>query len=110
MLYVNVCCVKCCVLTLLYVNVCCVNVAMQVTISLVDVNDTPPIFTSYPSNVSISEDSPVGTVIGSLIVSGNSVDMDISNGTFEALYSPEALDNARLNLKSSRFQILSWWE
>lgn len=51
-----------------------------------------------------------GTVIGSLIVSGNSVDMDISNGTFEALYSPEALDNARLNLKSSRFQILSWWE
>jgi hypothetical protein len=51
-----------------------------------------------------------GKVIGSLIVSGNAVDMNISNGTFKALYSKEALDNARLNLKSSRFAILSWWE
>lgn len=51
-----------------------------------------------------------GKVIGSLIVSGNSVDMNISNGTFKALYSKEALQNAQLNLKSSRFTILSWWE
>ena len=51
-----------------------------------------------------------GKVIGSLIVSGNSVDMNISNGTFKALYSKEALENAKLNLKSSRFTILSWWE
>ncbi len=51
-----------------------------------------------------------GRVIGSLIVSGNSVDMSISNGTFNALYSKETLDNAKLNLKSSRFRILSWWE
>jgi hypothetical protein len=51
-----------------------------------------------------------GRVIGSLIISGNSVDMSISNGTFNALYSKETLDNAKLNLKSSRFKILSWWE
>jgi hypothetical protein len=51
-----------------------------------------------------------GTVIGSLIVSGNSVDMNIANGTFSALYSTEALQNSALNLKSSRFQIVSWWE
>ena len=40
-----------------------------------------------------------GTVIGSLIVSGNSVDMNISNGTFEALYSKETLDNAKIKFK-----------
>jgi hypothetical protein len=51
-----------------------------------------------------------GRVIGSLIISGNSVDMSISNGTFNALYSKETLNNAKINLKSSRFQILSWWE
>jgi hypothetical protein len=51
-----------------------------------------------------------GKVIGSLIVSGNSVDMNISNGTFKALYSKETLDHTKLNLKSSRFTILSWWE
>ncbi|HCY74973.1 MAG TPA: hypothetical protein DHV28_03560 [Ignavibacteriales bacterium] len=51
-----------------------------------------------------------GSVIGSFIVSGNSVNMDISNGTFNALYSPEALNNAKVNLKSSRFRVLSWWE
>jgi hypothetical protein len=51
-----------------------------------------------------------GSVIGSFIVSGDAVDMDISNGTFSALYSGPALDNAKANLKSSRFQILSWWE
>jgi hypothetical protein len=51
-----------------------------------------------------------GSVIGSLIVSGNAVDMNISNGTFSALYSLDALNNAKLNLKSSRFQIVSWWE
>ncbi len=51
-----------------------------------------------------------GSVFGSLIISGNSVDMSISNGTFNALYSKETLDNAKLNLKSSRFKILSWWE
>ena len=51
-----------------------------------------------------------GTVIGSFIVSGNAVDMNISNGTFSALYSTEALQNAASKIKSSRFEILSWWE
>ena len=51
-----------------------------------------------------------GSVYGSLIVSGNAVDMSIANGSFSALYSREALQNASLNLKSSRFRILSWWE
>ncbi len=40
-------------------------------------------------------------VIGSLIVSGTSANLDISAGTFKALYSPEALNNAKTNLKSS---------
>jgi hypothetical protein len=51
-----------------------------------------------------------GSVIGSFIVSGNAVDMDISNGTFSALYSSDALNNAKTNLKSARFRIVSWWE
>ena len=51
-----------------------------------------------------------GKVIGSFIVSGNAVDMDMASGTFNALYSTEALNNAKTNLKSSRFEILSWWE
>jgi hypothetical protein len=51
-----------------------------------------------------------GSVIGSFVVSGNSVDMNISNGTFSALYSSAALENAKANLKSARFRILSWWE
>lgn len=50
------------------------------------------------------------TVLGSFIVSGSSVNMSITGGTFNALYSTEALNNAKLNLKSSRFKILSWWE
>jgi hypothetical protein len=58
----------------------------------------------------MTELNGTGKVIGSLIVSGNAVDMNIANGTFNALYSPEALTNAKLNLKSSRFTILSWWE
>ncbi|HEX9252798.1 MAG TPA: hypothetical protein VF870_11190 [Ignavibacteriaceae bacterium] len=65
---------------------------------------------AYKESAITTKLNGTGTVIGSLIVSGNSVDMNISNGTFEALYSPEALNNAKLNLKSSRFKILSWWE
>lgn len=65
---------------------------------------------AYKESTITTKLNGTGSVIGSFIVSGNSVDMDISNGTFNALYSPEALNNAKLNLKSSRFQILSWWE
>ena len=36
---------------------------------MVDVNDNPPVFISYSSSLSVSEVSPVGTVVGSFIVS-----------------------------------------
>jgi hypothetical protein len=65
---------------------------------------------AYKESTITTKLNGTGDVIGSFIVSGNSVDMDISNGTFNALYSPEALDNAKANLKSSRFKLLSWWE
>jgi hypothetical protein len=65
---------------------------------------------AYKESTITTKLNGTGDVIGSFIVSGNSVDMDISNGTFNALYSTAALDNARANLKSARFQILSWWE
>jgi hypothetical protein len=65
---------------------------------------------AYKESTIKTELNGSGKVIGSLIVSGNAVDMNIANGTFNALYSPEALTNSKLNLKSSRFTILSWWE
>lgn len=68
------------------------------------------IIIAYKEATIKTELNGTGRVIGSLIISGNSVDMSISNGNFNALYSKETLDNAKLNLKSSRFQILSWWE
>ena len=68
------------------------------------------IIIAYKESAITTKLNGTGDVIGSLIVSGTSADMDISNGTFQALYSPEALNNAKLNLKSSRFKILSWWE
>jgi len=68
------------------------------------------IIIAYKEATIKTELNGTGKVIGSLIVSGNSVDMSISNGTFNALYSKETLDNAKLNLKSSRFKIVSWWE
>ena len=68
------------------------------------------IIIAYKEATIKTELNGTGSVIGSLIISGNSVDMSISNGTFNALYSKATLDNAKLNLKSSRFKILSWWE
>lgn len=68
------------------------------------------IIIAYKEATIKTELNGTGSVIGSLIISGNSVDMSISNGTFSALYSKETLENAKLNLKSSRFKILSWWE
>lgn len=68
------------------------------------------IIIAYKEATIKTELNGTGSVIGSLIISGNSVDMNISNGTFNALYSKETLDNAKLNLKSSRFKLLSWWE
>lgn len=37
---------------------------MQVTITVADVNDNPPVFVSYASNMTVSEAAAVGTVVG----------------------------------------------
>ncbi len=68
------------------------------------------IIIAYKEAAIKTELNGTGTVIGSLIISGTSVDMSISNGTFNALYSQATIQNAKLNLKSSQFKILSWWE
>jgi hypothetical protein len=51
-----------------------------------------------------------GKVYGAMIVAGSSASLEISNGTFEILYSWEALQHVANLLKTRRFNILSWWE
>lgn len=48
-------------------------------------------------------------IIGAAIFVGESVNMQ-STGNAQLLYSKAAIENAKANLKSSRFNILSWWE
>ncbi len=48
-------------------------------------------------------------VYGSAIFVGENIDLQ-ATGNAAFLYSSQALKNAMLNLKSSRFKILSWWE
>ena len=50
-----------------------------------------------------------GTVYGSTICVGTDVDIKAA-GNAGLFYSSQAISNAKLNLKSSRFEILSWWE
>ncbi len=50
-----------------------------------------------------------GTVYGSTICVGKNVDIK-ATGNAGLYYSSQAINNARINLKSSRFKILSWWE
>jgi hypothetical protein len=50
-----------------------------------------------------------GIVYGSTICVGKDVDIK-ATGKAGLYYSSQAINNAKLNLKSSRFQILSWWE
>ena len=50
-----------------------------------------------------------GTVYGSTICVGKNVDIK-ATGNAGLYYSSQAINNAKLNLKSSRFKILSWWE
>jgi hypothetical protein len=49
-------------------------------------------------------------VIGGMIIAGVSANLFISNGTFDCLYSQEALMTIGQLLKTRRFKILSWWE
>ena len=50
------------------------------------------------------------TVYGATMFVGQSVDVKAAAGNATLYYCSAAINNARLNLKSSRFKILSWWE
>lgn len=50
-----------------------------------------------------------GGIYGATILVGQSVDIQ-STGNASFFYSSQAIKNAQTNLKSSRFEILSWWE
>jgi hypothetical protein len=50
-----------------------------------------------------------GGIYGSTVIVGSDVDIK-STGTAGFYYSSQAINNANINLKSSRFEILSWWE
>jgi len=50
-----------------------------------------------------------GGIYGSTALVGNNVNIT-STGNASFFYSSQAISNAQINLKSSRFQILSWWE
>ena len=50
-----------------------------------------------------------GGIYGSTALIGNSVDIK-ATGNASFYYSSQAIQNAQVNLKSSRFDILTWWE
>ncbi|MCH7773736.1 MAG: hypothetical protein IH784_04925 [Bacteroidetes bacterium] len=50
-----------------------------------------------------------GGIYGSMVLVGSTVDFK-STGTTGIYYSSQAIINAQINLKSSRFEILTWWE
>ena len=50
-----------------------------------------------------------GGIYGSTVIVGSSVDFK-STGTTGIYYSSQAISNAQVNLKSARFEILTWWE
>lgn len=51
-----------------------------------------------------------GSIIGSLVVAGNQINVEVASGNFETLYSTEALNLIQSLLATKRFTILSWWE
>ncbi len=48
-------------------------------------------------------------IYGASIFVGQSINFQ-ATGNAQFLYSSQAINNAKTNLKSSRFQVLSWWE
>ncbi len=50
-----------------------------------------------------------GGIYGATVIVGSYVDFK-STGTTGIYYSSQAISNAQVNLKSSRFEILTWWE
>ena len=61
-----------------------------------------------PSSVETQTTGNAG-VYGATIFVGNTVDMK-ATGNAKFLYSSQAINNAKANLKSTRFKIVSWWE
>jgi hypothetical protein len=51
-----------------------------------------------------------GSILGSLVVAGNQINVEVANGNFQTLYSTEALNLIQALLVTKRFSILSWWE
>ncbi len=49
-------------------------------------------------------------VYGAVILVGDNVEIDASAGNSKMFYSSQAINLAKSNLKSTRFEILSWWE
>lgn len=49
-------------------------------------------------------------ILGSLVVAGNQINVDVSSGNFRAFYSSEALNMIQALLVTKRFSILSWYE
>ncbi len=51
-----------------------------------------------------------GSIIGSLVVAGDKINVEVANGNFDVLYSTEAMNLIQNLLTTKRFTILSWWE
>ncbi len=51
-----------------------------------------------------------GSILGSLVVAGNQINVEVASGNFQTLYSTEALNLIQSLLATKRFTILSWWE
>jgi hypothetical protein len=49
------------------------------------------------------------SIIGATILVGETISIE-ALGNSKFYYSTQAIENAQMNLKSSRFEILSWWE
>lgn len=49
-------------------------------------------------------------ILGSLVVAGSSIGIDVSSGNIKILYSSEALEFVDDLIETKRFEILSWWE
>jgi hypothetical protein len=51
-----------------------------------------------------------GSILGSLVVAGTQINVEVASGNFQTLYSSEALNLIQSLLATKRFTILSWWE
>lgn len=50
------------------------------------------------------------TIYGGILVTGNTIKLDIASGNFDLLYSSAALNLLQGLLQTQRFKVLSWWE